>query len=146
MKPLKLAALALLCSMAVGCTSISCHYGPPDPQDELPSDLAVGTVLRTEAPLVGLLDESIDDAAVHYLNVVVPPGYRNRFVKLRVQIPTGTSFRIQGFRRPHSLLCRSHEWEVVLAPAARLTPNADEVHMKFSVARDGTVISRRSGG
>lgn len=140
------AALALLCLVTAGCTNVSCDYGPPDPRDTLPSDLPVGAILRTEAKMVGLLDESIDDATVHYLNVVDPPGYHNRFVKLRVDIPTGSSFRIQGYRRPHSILCRSHEWEAVLVPDFKLTPSGDEVHMKFSVARDGKLISQRSGG
>ena len=139
------AALAL-CFAATGCTNISCDYGPPDPQEKLPSDLEVGTILRTQAAMIGLIDESIDDAKVHYLNVVAPPGYHNRFVKFRVDIPAGSSFRIQGYRRPHSMLCGSYEWEAVLVPGVKLTPDGDEVHMMFSVARDGKLISRRSGG
>lgn len=89
-------------------------------------------------PLVGLLDESIDDPSTHYLNIVMPPGYQNRFVKQRVVIPAGTKFRIIGYRRPFSPLCRSHDWAVILESETRFAPDRIEIHMKLTLARQLT--------
>lgn len=134
--------LFAVCSILVGCTSISCRYAPPKPGDELPEDLPIGMTLQTNLALVGLLDESIDDSSIHYLNVVVPPGYRNRFVKQRVTIPVGTKFRVIGYRRPHNPICYSHDWEVVLGSETKFTADRDEIHMKFPLARNYEFVSR----
>jgi hypothetical protein len=137
-----LVALLAVFSMFAGCTSISCKYGPPEPKDELPVDLPVGMTLQANVPLLGLLDESIDDSSIHYLNVVVPPGYRNRFVKQRVNIPAGTKFRIIGYLRPFNPLCYSHDWVLVLGSDTKFTAEGHEINMKFPVARNNELVTR----
>ncbi len=129
-------------SMIAGCTSISCRYGPPERGDVLPPDLPVGAILRTKASLVGLLDESIDDSSTHYLNLVVPPGYRNRFVKQRVHISEGTVFRVTGYRRPFNPLCYGYDWALVLSSSTPLTSNNDEIHVKVPIARAHMLIAQ----
>ena len=142
MQTLFLVALSAICTALVGCTSISCRYGPPEQKDELPNDLPIGVTLKTNLALVGLLDESIDDSSIHYLNVVVPPGYRNRFVKQRVNIPAGTKFRILGYRRPFNPICYSHDWYLVLGSDTQFTPDRNEIHMKFPTARNNAFVTR----
>jgi len=104
--------------------------------------LPIGMTLKTNLPLVGLLDESIDDPSIHYLNVVVPPGYRNRFVKQMVSIPAGTKFQVIGYRRPFNPLCYSHDWVLVLESNTQFTRDRDEIHMKFPVARNSEFVGR----
>lgn len=123
-----------------GCTSISCRYGPPDQGDVLPAEYPVGRALEVEAQLVGLLDESIDDKQIHYLNLVVPPGYRNRFVKARVPVPIGSRFTVVGHRKPHNPLCYGHDWELVLSSKAAMTPNRDEIHISVPIARENMAV------
>lgn len=135
-------AISAVFAVLAGCTSISCRYGSTDQKDELPSDLPVGMIFQSKHALLGLLDESIDDPSVHYLNVVVPPGYRNRFVKRRVNIPAGTKFRVIGYRRPFNPLCYAHDWELVLVSDPQLTTDQNEVHMKFLLARNNEFITR----
>lgn len=142
MKTHLLVALFAVCSVLLGCTSISCRYGPPTPKDELPNDLHIGMVLQTNIAMVGLLDESIDDSSIHYLNIVVPPGYRNRFVKQRVNIPAGTKFRVIGYRRPFNPICYSHDWGLVLGSDAQFTADRNEIHMSFPVARNNEFVTR----
>src|SRR5438045_885298 len=108
MRTLSVAALLALSS----CTSMSCDYGPLAQTDALPKDLPVGLQLVSSTEVVGMLDQSVDDARVYYLNITAPPGYaKTRFVKDRVRIPAGTHFEVAGFRRPHSLVCRENESE-----------------------------------
>lgn len=142
MKVLALAAFLALCSTFAGCTSISCRYRAPEPKDVLPIDLPIGMTLQTNGALLGLLDESIDDSSIHFLNLVVPPGYRNRFVKQRVNIPAGTKFRIIGYLRPFNRLCYSHDWELVLASDTKFTADGHEIHMKFPIARNNELVTR----
>jgi hypothetical protein len=97
---------------------------------------------RTNIALVGLLDESIDDSSIHYLNVVAPPGYRNRFVKQRVNIPAGTKFQILGYRKPFSAFCYSHDWELVLRSDTEFTADRNEIHMKLPVALSDEFVTR----
>ena len=140
-KFLYVASLAI-CAVLAGCTSISCRYGPPEPGDKLPQGLPVGTVLRTDVPLLGLLDESIDDPSIHYLNLDPHPGYSNRFVKLRVDIPKGTEFRVIGYRRPFSPFCSAHDWDLVLGSAKQFTPNRDVIIVDVSKARTYMIVGR----
>lgn len=135
MNLLRFIASGAIVAVLAGCTSISCRYGPPDPGDEVPPDFPIGKKLEVRASLVGLLDESIDDKRVHYLNLVEPPGYRNRFVKARVSVPVGTQFSVSGYKRPHNPLCYSHDWRLVLNSRAALTPNRDEIHVSVPIAR-----------
>jgi hypothetical protein len=136
------AAFIATCSLLAGCSSISCRYGPPEHGDVLPPDLPIGITVRTGTPLLGLLDESIDDSSIHYLNIVVPPGHRNRFVKQRIPIPEGTAFQVIGYRRPFNPLCYAHDWELVLGSNTQLTANRDEVRAKLPVARAHMVVER----
>jgi hypothetical protein len=145
MRRLLVVAIIAACSLIAGCTSISCQYGPPERGDVLPPDLPIGTTVRTSAPLLGLLDESIDDSSIHYLNIVVPPGYRNRFVKQRIPIPEGTAFQVIGYRRPYNPLCYSHDWGLVLGTNAPFTANRDEVRVKIPIARAHMVVERAKG-
>lgn len=143
-KLLSFAVIAVVLLATTGCTSISCRYGTPEPGDVLPPDLPLGATLRTVASLVGLLDESIDDSSVHYLNLVVPPGYRNRFVKQRIDIRAGTLFQVVGYRRPFNPLCYSHDWDIVLSSRSQLTANRDEIHIKVPLARSNMVVERKA--
>lgn len=135
MRALLLATAVLVAALLAGCTSISCRYGPLEPDDPIPVGYPMGASVEVRAELVGLLDESIDDKRVHYLNLVVPPGYQNRFVKARVSVPAGTRFAVSGYRRPHNPICRNHEWVLVLDSDRPLTPNRDEIHIRLSAAR-----------
>jgi hypothetical protein len=128
------AALIAICAVLAGC-STSCRYGPPEPGDVLPQGIPVGTILRTKAPLLGLLDESVDDASIHYLNVEPYPGHAGRLVKLRVEIPKDTEFRVIGYRRPFSPLCDGYDWELVLSSTKQFTPNRDAITVDVSAAR-----------
>ena len=141
-KPLSYVVSLAICAVLAGCTSISCHYGPPKPTDALPQGLAVGTVLRTNLLLLGHLNESIDDPSVHYLHVVPSNRATNRFVKLRVDIPKGTKFRVVGYRRAFNPLCSAHEWQLVLESPMRFTPNRDMITVDVSIARDYMMVER----
>ncbi len=132
---LRLFAAGAGIALLAGCTSISCWYGPLDPGDEAPPDFPIGKTLEVELSLVGLLDESIDDKQIHYLNLVEPPGYRNRFVKARFSVPVGSRFAVSGYKRPHNPLCYSHDWKLVLSSKIAWTSNRDEINISVPTAR-----------
>jgi len=116
-------------SVSAACTSISCNYGPTDA-----TDLPIGTWLQTTAPMVGMLDESIDDPKVHYLNITELPGYSNRFVKKRIHIPAGSRFKVVGARKANNVLCWGQDHEVVLQGDTPLESTNAEIHMKLPTA------------
>ncbi|WP_398493799.1 hypothetical protein [Variovorax sp.] len=103
--------------------------------DATPQDFFVGQSLRTLVPLLGLLDESINDSTIHRLNVTAPPGHHHRFTKQRIDIPVGTRFRVIGYRSLQNSLRRSQDCELVLEPAVKITDSFHEVHMRVSLAR-----------
>lgn len=142
LKTLIIATALVLSGILSGCSSISCNYGSPDSTDQLPSDLPIGMTLQSRQPLIGLLDESIDDPSVHYLNITTPPGYQNRFVKQRIAIPANSNFKILGYRRPFNPLCRSHDWVLVISSKAQFTPDRNQIHMSVPLARNTTLITR----
>ena len=135
MRDIRLVSLVAVVGLLGGCTNISCWYGAPDPGDVAPEGYPVGLVLAAKAPLVGLLDESIDNKQIHYLNLVEPPGYRNRFVKARVPVEVGARFTVLGYRKPHNPICYGHDWKLVLGSRTALTPARDEINISVPVAR-----------
>ena len=123
--------LLFVAALAISsCTSISCYYAATDAVE-----LPVGTQLETKIPLVGMLDESIDDPSIHYLNITALPGYSNRFVKKRVGIPVGTRLKVVGARKARSPLCMAQDPEVVLQAEIPLEPTNAEIHMKLPAAQ-----------
>ena len=90
-----------------------------------------------------MLDQSIDDDQVYYLNITPLPGYSNRFVKAHVRIAAGTAFTVTGFKRPHNLLCYWYDWEVILKPQEPLEASNAEVHMNIDRVRDPALMVRR---
>ena len=82
-----------------------------------------------------MLDESIDDPNIHYLNITAPPGYSNRFVKKKLGIPVGTRFKVVGARKARNPLCMAQDPDVVLQAETPLEPTNAEIHMKLPTAQ-----------
>ena len=133
--------LLVLLIYAIG-TSISCDYMPLALDEKAPDALLIGTRLAVRTELIGMLDQSIDDAQVYVLNITPLPGYSNRFVSRRVPIPTGTVFRVIGFRRPHNPVCYGFEWIVVLGAEKPINGAGDEIHMGIATAKNPSFMVR----
>jgi len=131
--------LALLTSSCV-----SCYYQPLTSNEEPPADLPIGTELSTATELIGMLDQDIDDPHLYYLNITQLPGYSNRFVAKHIPIPSGTTFSVVGFRRPHNLLCYWYAWDVILRSQHPLETSNTEIHIALDRARDASLMKRRA--
>ena len=123
-------------------TSISCDYMPLALDEKAPDALPVGARLAVRTELIGMLNQSIDDAQVYFLSVTSLPGYSNRFVSRHVPIPTGTVFRVIGFRRPHNPICYGSEWIVVLGAEKPINGTGDEIHMDIETAKNPSFMVR----
>ena len=123
-------------------TSTSCDYMPLAKDEKAPDALPVGTQLVVRTELIGMLDQSIDDAKVYFLNITPLPGYLNRFVSRRVPIPTGTIFRVIGFRRPHNPICYGYEWQVILEAEKPINGSDDGIHMDIETAKNPSFMAR----
>lgn len=128
-------------ALSSSCTSISCYYAATDA-----TDLPVGTQLETKTSLVGMLDESIDDPNIHYLNITELPGYSNRFVKKRISIPVGTRFKVVGARKWRNPLCWGQDPDVVLQAETPLESTNAEIHMTLPTAQAHRASGTKHGG
>jgi hypothetical protein len=90
-----------------------------------------------------MLDQSIDDPKVSYLNITPLPGYSNRFVSRRIPILVGTTFTVIGFRRPHNPICYGYEWQVILEAEKPLEGSDAEIHIRLDSATDPSLMVRR---
>lgn len=123
--------LALIAALACSsCTSISCYYKPT----AIPPEVPAGTVLEFKTPMIGMLDQWIDDSRVHYLNITPLPGYSNRFVKRRVEIAAGTQLKVIGAREATNPMCHWQELELVLLTNTPLEPSNAEIHLDITLA------------
>ena len=96
----------------------------------------MGTLLVLKTPMIGMLDQWIDDSAVYHLNITPLPGYSNRFVKKRVAVPAGTQFKVVGSRKATNPMCYGQDPDLVLQVEVPLEPSNSEIHMDLSFAVD----------
>jgi len=86
-----------------------------------------------------MLDLSIDDVQVCFLNITLLPGYLNGFVSRRDSIPIGTVVRMFGFRRPlHNSICYSYKWNA----EKPINGSGDEIHMGIEKAKNPSFMVR----
>ena len=89
--------------------------------------------------MIGMLDQWIDDPNVHHLNITPLPGYSNRFVNRRVDIPAGARLEVVGARKATNPMCHWQDPELVLKVDTPLEPSNAEIHMDLSFALDPAV-------
>ena len=126
---------ALACS---SCTSISCYYQPAANPPEVP----VGTLLEFKTQMVGMLDQWIDDSRVYHLNITPLPGYSNRFVKTRVEIPAGTRLKVVGAHKATNPMCLWQDPDLVLQADKPLEQSNSEIRIDLRFAIDPALTNR----